>query len=77
MYRYSRFKGLIQTPTKKRNNLMAKKRYEGLYELYHLKMMAMLAEELECSQNEVLREALDAFFIKHCGNKKYRELVNE
>lgn len=55
---------------------MAKKKYEGLYESHHFKMLAMLADKLECSQNEVLREALDTLFIQHFGNKKYRELIN-
>lgn len=54
---------------------MAKKKYEGLYESHHFKMLAMLADKLECSQNEVLREALDNLFIRHYDNKKYRELI--
>lgn len=55
---------------------MAKKKYEGLYEPHHFKMLAMLAERLECSQNEVLREALDTLFIRYYGNKEYRKLIN-
>lgn len=54
---------------------MAKKKYEGLYESYHFKMLAILAGELECSQNEVLRQALEELFIRRYGNKTFRELV--